>query len=193
VKQIWDRRLFSAVAGNPEAVRPDNWRWVEGKKNIVRRFHRSSFYIGRKALLDGHPSVCPIFLSPSSKCELACLLPSYRSRRLVIHSLSGLRESGLSLSWRVQLSQEMCESLNPNSHGGAFPIWIRHVTAAPIGVIVVSGLPQEMDHQRASMPALTNSMAHSCDFSGCRRSEGLYSENGQCCGIRHEIVGVNVL
>ena len=130
---------------------------------------------------------------PPSKCELACLLPSYRSKRLVIHSLSGLRESGLSLSWRIQLSQEMCESLNSNSYGGAFPIWIRHVTAAPIGVIVVSGLPQEMDHQRTSMPALTNSMAHSCDFSGCRRSEGLYSENGQCCGIKHEVVGVNVL
>ena len=83
----------------------------------------------------------------------------------------------------------MCESPNSNSHGGAFPIWIRHVTAAPIGVIVVSGLPQEMDHQCASMRALTNNVAHSCNSSDCRRPEGLHSEDGQCCGIEHEIVG----
>ena len=53
------------------------------------------------------------------------------------------------------------------------------VTAAPIGVILVSGPPQEMDHQRASIPALTNNMTNSCDSSEYRHSEGLHSENGQ--------------
>lgn len=63
-----DRRLFSAVAGNPEAVRPDNWRWVEGKKNIVRRFHRSSFYIGQKTRLSGYLSVRPTVRRKVESC-----------------------------------------------------------------------------------------------------------------------------
>jgi Haem-degrading len=88
---------------------------------------------------------------------------------------------------RSALTNDMRTS---SSHGGAFPIWIRHVTAAPIGVIVVSGLPQEMDHQRASIPALTNNTTNSCDSSGRRRSEGLHSEDRQRRGIKHGIMGV---
>jgi hypothetical protein len=77
--------------------------------------------------------------------ELAWLLPSYSSKRLAIHSLSGLRESESLLSWRARHSREMCESPNTNCRGGGFTLWIRHVTAAPTGAIVVSGRPQEMD------------------------------------------------
>lgn len=31
-------RLYSAVAGHDAVTKPDNWRWVEGKKNIVKGF-----------------------------------------------------------------------------------------------------------------------------------------------------------
>ncbi|KZS97095.1 hypothetical protein SISNIDRAFT_449814 [Sistotremastrum niveocremeum HHB9708] len=32
-------------------------------------------------------------------------------------------------------------------HGGAFPVYIKGSTVAPVAVIIVSGLPQEEDHQ----------------------------------------------
>lgn len=41
------------------------------------------------------------------------------------------------------------DGLGPDyaAHGGAFPIRINGLTAGPVGVIVVSGLKQEHDHQ----------------------------------------------
>jgi hypothetical protein len=83
-----------------------------------------------------------------------CLIPSHSSKRLAIYSLSGLRESVRGGFY----THNKCASHKYNSHGGAFPLWTRHVTAAPIGVIVVDGLPQKMGYQRASMPTPTKNM-----------------------------------
>ncbi|CCA68434.1 hypothetical protein PIIN_02298 [Serendipita indica DSM 11827] len=93
-------KLFTATAGEPSAVKPDNWIWVEGKKNIVKRFHRSSYAVGRECMLKGK--------TPE---EAGYRLPEY------------------------------------SAHGGGMPLWIKGVTVAPIAVVVVSGLPQQMDHQ----------------------------------------------
>ncbi|KAL7421029.1 hypothetical protein Q5752_003913 [Cryptotrichosporon argae] len=32
-------------------------------------------------------------------------------------------------------------------HGGGFPLWVKGVDAGPVGAVVVSGLPQLVDHQ----------------------------------------------
>ena len=37
--------LFSCVLGEENQVGPNNWRWVEGKKEVVRLHNRSSFYV----------------------------------------------------------------------------------------------------------------------------------------------------
>lgn len=53
--------LFSCSCGDDSAVGPDNWTWVEGKKNIVRLYNHSSFYQGRKALASGKEVSMPQF------------------------------------------------------------------------------------------------------------------------------------
>lgn len=93
--------LFRAVVGNDAGVSPDNWRWVERKVNVVKRFSKSSFAVGRSMALKGRT----------------------------------LADLGLS---DVDLA----------THGGAFPIRVKGVPQ-PIGCVVVSGLPQDEDHQLA--------------------------------------------
>ena len=39
-------KIFSCVAGDESATNLDSWPWVEGMKNIVKRFHRSSYAVG---------------------------------------------------------------------------------------------------------------------------------------------------
>lgn len=48
---------------------------------------------------------------------------------------------------RVYKNKEL-DGLGPDyaAHGGGFPIWAKGMTAGPVGVIVVSGLAQEEDH-----------------------------------------------
>jgi len=94
--------LFRTVVGNDAVgVSPDNWRWVERKVNVVKRFSKSSFAVGRSMALKGR--------------TLADL---------------GLSDVDLAI------------------HGGAFPIRVKGVPQ-PIGCVVVSGLPQDEDHQLA--------------------------------------------
>ncbi|KAG8771113.1 hypothetical protein FRB91_004523 [Serendipita sp. 411] len=100
IETFTGHRLFTATAGEASTVKPDNWIWVEGKKNIVRRFHRSSYGIGRECVAKGK--------TPE---DAGYRLPEY------------------------------------SAHGGGFPIWIKGVTVAPVAVVIVSGLPQSMDHQ----------------------------------------------
>lgn len=45
--------LFSCAVGQEGEVGPDNWLWVEAKKNVVRRYGHSSFFYGRKLVADG--------------------------------------------------------------------------------------------------------------------------------------------
>ncbi|KAB5593809.1 hypothetical protein CTheo_2778 [Ceratobasidium theobromae] len=45
--------LFACTVGAESEVTPDNWIWVEGKRNVVRRFNHSSYYIGRKLAAAG--------------------------------------------------------------------------------------------------------------------------------------------
>ncbi|CAE7224989.1 unnamed protein product [Rhizoctonia solani] len=45
--------LFACTVGDETQVTPDNWVWVEGKRNIVRRFNHSSYYMGRKLAATG--------------------------------------------------------------------------------------------------------------------------------------------
>ncbi|BEJ16216.1 hypothetical protein CspHIS471_0508210 [Cutaneotrichosporon sp. HIS471] len=92
--------LFSCAVGRSPTVGPDNWIWVRGKFNVVKRFNVSSLRKGREIAAKGQ--------TPEEKGlnfpEFAC-------------------------------------------HGGAFPIWLAGCDVAPIGAIVVSGLPQLEDHQ----------------------------------------------
>lgn len=91
--------LFSATAG-PPVSKPGNERWIDGKINIARANHRSSFGVGREwSRRDRDPA------------DMGFPFPEYAP------------------------------------YGGAFPIWIRGVTVAPVAVIVVSGLSQDQDHQ----------------------------------------------
>lgn len=46
-------QLFTCIAGDETSVGPNNWKWVEGKKDLVRLNHRSSYYQGRKAIAEG--------------------------------------------------------------------------------------------------------------------------------------------
>ncbi|KAF8608417.1 hypothetical protein BDV93DRAFT_466774 [Ceratobasidium sp. AG-I] len=45
--------LFACTVGLESEVTPDNWVWVEGKRNVVRRFNHSSYYMGRKLAAAG--------------------------------------------------------------------------------------------------------------------------------------------
>jgi uncharacterized protein (UPF0303 family) len=63
IETFTGHKLFTCTIGNPINIKPDNWIWVEGKKNIVKRFHRSSYQVGRDCLLKGKtvshlPSKC---------------------------------------------------------------------------------------------------------------------------------------
>ncbi|EJD42509.1 hypothetical protein AURDEDRAFT_89434 [Auricularia subglabra TFB-10046 SS5] len=87
-----------------DGVTPDNWNWVAGKTATVKRYSRSSFFVGRNAAAKG----------PDAVARLLKLAPE----------------------------------LNFVAHGGALPIRLRGLDFTnPIGAIVVSGLPQEDDHQ----------------------------------------------
>ncbi|KAK4685236.1 hypothetical protein P7C73_g4916, partial [Tremellales sp. Uapishka_1] len=91
--------LFRIAIGNNPIVGPDNWQWVNGKLNVVRRFGISSLRVGKEwesKGLDGE--------------KRGALFPEYAP------------------------------------FGGGFPIYL-HNLDAPIGAILVSGLPQLDDHQ----------------------------------------------
>ncbi|KAF8740336.1 heme-degrading, partial [Rhizoctonia solani] len=45
--------LFACTVGAESEVTPDNWVWVEGKRNVVKRFNHSSYYMGRKLAAAG--------------------------------------------------------------------------------------------------------------------------------------------
>ncbi|KDQ20107.1 hypothetical protein BOTBODRAFT_170124 [Botryobasidium botryosum FD-172 SS1] len=45
--------LFAAACGNESEIGPENWLWVEGKKNVVRRFGHSSFLVGTQLAASG--------------------------------------------------------------------------------------------------------------------------------------------
>ena len=64
-------------------------RWNEEEYHVT--LSSEQLYIGRRALLDGHPSVRPIFRFPRRKVDLCA--QSHSSKGPAIHSLSGLRES----------------------------------------------------------------------------------------------------
>lgn len=59
IETFTGHRLFSCTAGSPEAVKPDNWIWVEAKKNVVRRYHKSSYGVGRGIALSGKTVSAP--------------------------------------------------------------------------------------------------------------------------------------
>lgn len=89
--------LFACSVGNPLKLGPDNCDWVRRKANTVKRFGRSSFFVGRTRLVKGK-------------------------------ELDGLGEDYA-------------------AHGGGFPLRVKGMEVAPVGVVVVSGLKQEDDHQ----------------------------------------------
>ncbi|KZW03460.1 hypothetical protein EXIGLDRAFT_758813 [Exidia glandulosa HHB12029] len=75
-----------------------------GKTATVKRYSRSSFFVGRNAAAKGAGAV----------------------KRL----------------------QKLAPELTYAAHGGALPIRLKGMDFTnPVGVIVVSGLPQEQDHQ----------------------------------------------
>ncbi|KAG8906825.1 hypothetical protein FRB99_005999 [Tulasnella sp. 403] len=45
--------MFVAAAGDENSVGPIHWKFVEGKKDVIRRNNHSSFYAGRKAVASG--------------------------------------------------------------------------------------------------------------------------------------------
>ncbi|KAG8736317.1 hypothetical protein FRC10_009458 [Ceratobasidium sp. 414] len=48
--------LFACTVGAESEATPDNWVWVEGKRNVVRRFNHSSYYLGKKLAAAGEAS-----------------------------------------------------------------------------------------------------------------------------------------
>ncbi|KZV82937.1 hypothetical protein EXIGLDRAFT_843338 [Exidia glandulosa HHB12029] len=100
--------LFSGAvlfqASVDDGVQPDNWNWVAGKTATVKRYSRSSFFVGRNAAAKG--------------------------------------------AGAVERQQKLAAELTYAAHGGALPIRLKGMDLTnPVGVIVVSGLPQEQDHQ----------------------------------------------
>ncbi|KZO95999.1 hypothetical protein CALVIDRAFT_564276 [Calocera viscosa TUFC12733] len=45
--------IFTAAVGKQNATNPGNWVWIEGKKNVVKRFNHSSFFVGRNLVSAG--------------------------------------------------------------------------------------------------------------------------------------------
>ncbi|CAE6502061.1 unnamed protein product [Rhizoctonia solani] len=53
VSTFTGHNLFGCIVGSDSEVTPDNWIWVEGKRNVVKRFNHSSYYMGRKLAAAG--------------------------------------------------------------------------------------------------------------------------------------------
>lgn len=94
--------------------------WVAGKTATVKRYARSSFYVGRNVAGKGQAAV----------------------DRLLVRLTTPSRAINLTLP------KKLAPELDYVAHGGGFPIRLKgQEFTNPIGVIVVSGLPQEQDHQ----------------------------------------------
>ncbi|CAE6436293.1 unnamed protein product [Rhizoctonia solani] len=98
--------LFATTVGNESEVTPDNWVWVEGKRNVVRRFNHSSYYMGRKLAVAGktqesanlpfpeyatHGGAFPVWLqnAPSSPVAVIVVsgLPQRDDHMIIIETL----------------------------------------------------------------------------------------------------------
>ncbi|CAE6502401.1 unnamed protein product [Rhizoctonia solani] len=98
--------LFACTVGAESEVTPDNWVWVEGKRNIVRRFNHSSYYMGRKLAAAGktqesanlpfpeyatHGGAFPVWLqnAPSSPVAVIVVsgLPQRDDHMIIIETL----------------------------------------------------------------------------------------------------------
>ncbi|KAG8721448.1 hypothetical protein FRC09_007872 [Ceratobasidium sp. 395] len=99
--------LFACTVGLESEVTPDNWVWVEGKRNVVRRFNHSSYYMGRKLAAAGktqesanlpfpeyatHGGAFPIWLqnAPSSPVAVIVVsgLPQRDDHMIIVETLT---------------------------------------------------------------------------------------------------------
>lgn len=61
ISTFTDHTLFSCCVGNPLGIGPDNWAWVEGKKNTVKRFHKSTMAMSFRPQSEWD-QVCRLFI-----------------------------------------------------------------------------------------------------------------------------------
>ncbi|KAG8697214.1 hypothetical protein FRC09_008008 [Ceratobasidium sp. 395] len=98
--------LFACTVGLESEVTPDNWVWVEGKRNVVRRFNHSSYYMGRKLAAAGkaesanlpfpeyatHGGAFPVWLqnAPSSPVAVIVVsgLPQRDDHMIIVETLT---------------------------------------------------------------------------------------------------------
>ncbi|KAG8710576.1 hypothetical protein FRC08_016983 [Ceratobasidium sp. 394] len=99
--------LFACTVGAESEVTPDNWVWVEGKRNVVRRFNHSSYYMGRKLAAAGktqesanlpfpeyatHGGAFPVWLhnAPSSPVAVIVVsgLPQRDDHMIIVETLT---------------------------------------------------------------------------------------------------------
>lgn len=65
------------------------------------------------------------------------------------------------------------------AHGGGFPVWLQNAPAAPIAVIVVSGLPQRDDHMSECQDYIHSSSLNSAMYSHCGNAQGLHPQDAR--------------
>ncbi|KDQ20106.1 hypothetical protein BOTBODRAFT_51456 [Botryobasidium botryosum FD-172 SS1] len=53
ISTFTDHTLFAAAVGNEAEIGPNCWYFVEGKKNIVKRFGHCSYFIGTQLAVHG--------------------------------------------------------------------------------------------------------------------------------------------
>jgi uncharacterized protein (UPF0303 family) len=91
---------------------------------VVKRYSRSSFFVGRAAAAGGGEAVARLQVATTSE------------------------KFSIGLLTTLSISKKYAPELDYVCHGGALPIRIKGLNFTnPIGAIVVSGLPQEQDHQ----------------------------------------------
>ncbi|KAG9104630.1 hypothetical protein FRC07_009770 [Ceratobasidium sp. 392] len=98
--------LFACTVGLESEVTPDNWVWVEGKRNVVRRFNHSSYYMGRKLAANGktqesanlpfpeyatHGGAFPVWLQNAPSSPIAVIvvsgLPQRDDHMIIVETL----------------------------------------------------------------------------------------------------------
>ncbi|BEI85227.1 hypothetical protein CcaverHIS002_0506280 [Cutaneotrichosporon cavernicola] len=79
--------LFSCAVGPSPTVRPDNWIWVRGKFNVVKRFNVSSLRKGREIAANGQTPEQKGLNFPEFACHGGGL-PQLEDHQLIIDSFA---------------------------------------------------------------------------------------------------------